>query len=114
MKAFVIIGGIVLMLLFIASDATATSAGLRVTSKPEPVDPYTSRMSAMAKPPALMQALPAERTVYSDLPIFPGRDPYRAVLQQVADVHGIRRADFNAVVNGEGGAWIFSPGCHPT
>lgn len=33
----------------------------------------------------LMAALPSERTVYSGLPLLPGREPYQRVLQQVAD-----------------------------
>lgn len=51
---------------------------------------------------ALTRLLPADRTVFSDLPIFPGRQPYQAVLQEVTDAHGIRRADFAAMFNGEG------------
>jgi hypothetical protein len=49
-----------------------------------------------------MGALPADRTVYSDLPLLPGREPYQAVLADVADAHGIARADFAAVFNGAG------------
>jgi lysophospholipase L1-like esterase len=60
----------------------------------------------------LLQALPPERTIFSDLPIEPGRDGYQAVFQQVADEHGIRRADFASVFNGEGRrldifSWLF-------
>jgi len=44
-----------------------------------PLDQYRADLTK------LMQALPADRTVYSDLPIFPGRGPYQAVLQQLAD-----------------------------
>ncbi len=61
-----------------------------------PVDQYRGDLTT------LMQALPADRTVYSDLPIFPGQGPYQAMLQQLADAHGIRRADFNAIFSGEG------------
>lgn len=43
---------------------------------------------------ALLAALPAERTVISDLPIEPGRAPYQAVLARVADGYRVRRADF--------------------
>ena len=50
----------------------------------------------------LMAALPADRTVYSDLPLLPGRTPYQQVLQQVADAHGILRADFATVFGGAG------------
>jgi len=50
----------------------------------------------------LMAALPPGRTVYSDLPLLPGRVPYQRVLQQVADAHGILRADFATVFGGAG------------
>jgi len=50
----------------------------------------------------LMAALPPDRTVYSDLPLEPGRGPYQAVLHQVADAHGIMRADFAGVFSHDG------------
>jgi len=50
----------------------------------------------------LVAALPADRTVYSDLPLLPGRDPYQDVLQEVTDARGIARADFAAIFSGEG------------
>jgi lysophospholipase L1-like esterase len=50
----------------------------------------------------LMAVLPPDRTIYSDLPGLPGEAPYQQVLQQVTDAHGIMRADFAAVFNGEG------------
>ncbi len=51
---------------------------------------------------AILIQLPAERTVISDLPLEPGRAPYQAVLAEVADRHGIARADFATVFNGPG------------
>jgi len=50
----------------------------------------------------LVAALPADRTVYSDLPLLPGREPYQAVLEEVTDGRGIARADFAAIFSGEG------------
>jgi lysophospholipase L1-like esterase len=50
----------------------------------------------------LVAALPADRTVYSDLPLLPGRDPYQAVLEEVTDARGIARANFAAIFSGEG------------
>lgn len=50
----------------------------------------------------LLNALPAERTVFSDLPLFPGRKPYQKVLEQVSDAHNIMRADFASVFRNEG------------
>ncbi len=61
-----------------------------------PVADYREHLEAIA------EALPAERTVFSDLPLEPGRDPYQAVLREVADRHGIARADFATVFNGPG------------
>jgi len=51
---------------------------------------------------ALVAALPADRTIYSDLPLLPGRDPYQAVLKEVTDSVGIARADFAAIFGREG------------
>lgn len=50
----------------------------------------------------LVDAVPADRTVFSDLPIWPGRDPYQAILARVTDARGIPRADFAAEFRGEG------------
>ena len=51
---------------------------------------------------ALLDLLPADRTIISDLPLFPGRDPYQAILVQETDARGIWRADFAAVFGGPG------------
>lgn len=51
---------------------------------------------------SLLAVLPAARSVISDLPLLPGRDAYQEVLTQVADEHGVARADFAAVFTGEG------------
>ena len=51
---------------------------------------------------ALLRVLPADRTIFSDLPIFPGREPYQAVLQQLTDAQGVMRADFGAVFQWRG------------
>jgi lysophospholipase L1-like esterase len=45
----------------------------------------------------LVAALPASRTVVSDLPLLPGRAPYQRILTEAADARGIARADFAAV-----------------
>jgi lysophospholipase L1-like esterase len=51
---------------------------------------------------ALLRVLPAEKTVFSDFPIEPGRGAYQAILQQIANERGVLRADFVSVFNGEG------------
>jgi hypothetical protein len=56
----------------------------------------------------LVDAVPAERTVFSDLPIWPGRTRYQAILERATDARGIRRADFAAEFNRRGRLDIFS------
>jgi lysophospholipase L1-like esterase len=51
---------------------------------------------------ALLPALPADKTVISDVPLLPGREPYQGVLQERADVYGIARADFARIFSHEG------------
>jgi len=50
----------------------------------------------------LMALLPPDRTIYSDLPLMPGRQPYQRVLAEIADAHGIARADFAGIFSREG------------
>jgi hypothetical protein len=71
-----------------------------------PLDTYRANLRT------LLRALPPEKTIFSDLPIEPGRGAYQAVLQQAADERGIKRADFAKVFNGEGRrldifSWLF-------
>ena len=61
-----------------------------------PLDRYRVELAT------LTALLPADRTVYSDLPLLPGRAPYQQALQQATDSRGIMRADFASVFNGEG------------
>jgi lysophospholipase L1-like esterase len=61
-----------------------------------PLDQYRADLTT------LMAALPPDRTIYSDLPLMPGRAPYQRVLAEVADARGIPRADFAAVFGGPG------------
>jgi hypothetical protein len=61
-----------------------------------PLDQYRAQLAA------LTALLPADRTLYSDLPLLPGRAPYQQALQQATDARGIIRADFAAIFNGEG------------
>lgn len=75
--------------LVIVADSNDLESGV-------PLDAYRAVLGR------LMDAVPAERTVYSDLPLLPGRGPYQAVLAEVADAHGIARADFAAVFSGAG------------
>lgn len=60
-----------------------------------PVSEYRRNLTA------LLDALPPDRTVISDLPLEDGREPYQQVLAQVADQRGIRSADFVAVFTRE-------------
>jgi GDSL-like Lipase/Acylhydrolase family len=81
--------------------AAATDLERRV-----PLDTYEANLRA------LLWALPPDKTIFSDLPIEPGREVYQTVLQRLADERGIRRADFAKVFNGEGRrldifSWLF-------
>jgi len=49
---------------------------------------------------AIAVAVPADRTVISDLPGLPGEARYQPVLTEVADAHGILRADFASAFKG--------------
>jgi lysophospholipase L1-like esterase len=81
--------------------ASATDMEKRV-----PLDLYAANLRT------LMQSLPPEKTIISDLPLEPGRGTYQAVFQRMADERGIQRADFAKVFNGEGRrldifSWLF-------
>lgn len=61
---------------------------------------------------ALIQVLPADKTVISDLPLEPGRDTYQTILQERADASHMMRADFAHIFNNEGRrldifSWLF-------
>lgn len=81
--------------------ATATDLERRV-----PLDRYEADLRR------LMGALPPGKTIFSDLPLEPGREAYQAIFQRLADEHGIPRADFAGVFRGEGRrldifSWLF-------
>src|SRR6266542_2269604 len=81
--------------------ATATDLERRV-----PLDIYEADLRA------LLHALPPGKAIISDLPLEPGREPYQAILQQLADEGGIQRADFAKVFRNEGRrldifSWLF-------
>lgn len=50
----------------------------------------------------LVASLPADLTVYSDMPLLPGWEPYQAELTRLTDAGGILSADFAAVFGGDG------------
>jgi len=81
--------------------ATATDLERRV-----PLDIYEADLRA------LLHALPPGKAIISDLPLEPGREPYQAILEQLADEGGIQRADFAKVFRDEGRrldifSWLF-------
>jgi lysophospholipase L1-like esterase len=81
--------------------ATATDLERRV-----PLDTYETELRT------LMHALPPDKTIFSDLPLEPGREAYQAIFQRLADEQGIPRADFAKVFRGEGRrldifSWLF-------
>jgi lysophospholipase L1-like esterase len=81
--------------------ATASDLERRV-----PLEVYAANLRS------LLWSLPAEKTVFSDFPVEPGRGAYQAIFQQTADERGILRADFASVFTGEGRrldifSWLF-------
>jgi acyl-CoA thioesterase I len=50
----------------------------------------------------LIRELPADRTVFSDLPLWPGRAKYQTVLERLTGEKGIVRADFASVFREKG------------
>lgn len=61
-----------------------------------PLDAYRAALDA------LLQALPPDKTVVSDLPLLPGREPYQRILEERTAAHRIARADFARIFNHEG------------
>jgi len=60
----------------------------------------------------LLRVLPPGKTIFSDLPLEPGREAYQAIFQRLADERRIQRADFAKVFRGEGRrldifSWLF-------
>ena len=81
--------------------ATATDMEKRV-----PLATYEANLRT------LLDALPPDRTIFSDLPLEPGREAYQTIFQQLVDERGIPRADFAKVFRGEGRrldifSWLF-------
>jgi len=81
--------------------ATATDLERRV-----PLDTYEADLRA------LLRALPPGKAIISDLPLEPGREPYQAIVEQVAAERGVPRADFAKVFRNEGRrldifSWLF-------
>lgn len=56
----------------------------------------------------LLDLLPAARTIVSDLPPFPGREPYQEILAELADARGIMRADAHGALTASRRLDIFS------
>jgi len=81
--------------------ASATDMERRV-----PLNTYEANLRS------LLRTLPPGKTIFSDLPLEPGKDAYQAVFLQLADEQGIQRADFAKVFRGEGRrldifSWLF-------
>jgi lysophospholipase L1-like esterase len=81
--------------------ATATDMERRV-----PLDAYEAHLRT------LMELLPPDKTIVSDLPLEPNRETYQAIFQRLADEQGIPRADFARVFREEGRrldifSWLF-------
>jgi len=61
-----------------------------------PLDAYRAALGA------LLQVLPPDKTVVSDLPLLPGREAYQTILQERTETYHIMRADVGKIFTHEG------------
>jgi lysophospholipase L1-like esterase len=78
------------------------AADLVIVESSNDVEQRVSLDTYRAALETLMQVLPPEKTVISDLPLEPGRDAYQAILQEEADAHHILRADVAKIFTHQG------------
>lgn len=88
------------------------TADLVIVESSNDVEDQVSLDTFRAALDALMQLLPASKTIISDLPLEPGRDAYQTILQERADASHLMRADFAHIFTNEGRrldifSWLF-------
>lgn len=79
-----------------SADLVMVIAGSNDIGRATPLEQFPRDLTA------LLAVVPAERTVLSDVPLQPGWEPYQAVLAEVADARGVRRADFGGAFQAAG------------
>ncbi|MFI7067112.1 SGNH/GDSL hydrolase family protein [Kribbella sp. NPDC050124] len=70
------------------ADVVVVIAGSNDTGAKVPLDTYRANVTK------LLEALPADRTVLSDVPLQRGRDNYQRILAELSDARGVAHADF--------------------
>lgn len=70
------------------ADVVVVIAGSNDTGGQVPLDTYRANITKV------LEALPADRTVLSDVPLQGGRDNYQRILAELADARGVAHADF--------------------
>ncbi|WP_433003903.1 SGNH/GDSL hydrolase family protein [Kribbella sp. CA-294648] len=71
-----------------SADVVVVVAGSNDTGGKVPLDTYRANVTKV------LEALPADRTVLSDVPLQGGRDNYQRILAEEADARGVPHADF--------------------
>jgi hypothetical protein len=84
------------------------SADIVMVANPTDVEQRTPLDKYRRDLRSLINRLPADRTVFSDLPLMPGRDAYQAVLREETDARAIMRADFGKVLGEKRRLDVFS------
>ncbi len=85
------------------ADVVIVIAGSNDTGSKVPLDVYRSNVEAVT------EALPADRTVLSDVPLQGGREPYQRILAEVADARLIAHADFAGTFRAARRLDVFAP-----
>jgi lysophospholipase L1-like esterase len=70
------------------ADVVVVIAGSNDTGAKVPLDTYRANVTK------LLESLPADRTVLSDVPLQRGRENYQRILAELADARGVAHADF--------------------
>lgn len=89
-------------------QADLTDADVVIVSSGNDMEKRVAPRTYRAGLTTLVELLPPARTVLSDLPLEPGRRRYQEILAEVAEGHGILRADFGAVFTAARRADVFS------
>jgi lysophospholipase L1-like esterase len=86
-----------------AADVVLVSVGSVDVAAGIPLDAYAADLTA------LLAALPADRTLFSDIAAVPGHGPYQDRFATLADARGFVRAPFEASFRAAGRLDVFAP-----
>jgi lysophospholipase L1-like esterase len=85
------------------ADVVVVIAGSNDTGAKVPLDTYRANITK------LLDVLPADRTVLSDVPLQRGRETYQAILAELADARGVAHADFAGAFHAARRIDVFAP-----